>query len=41
MIGPRQKGYKIVFRPEFLAMDEARKQKEEGKGRPKAEAFFD
>lgn len=41
MIGPRQKGYKVVFRPEFLAMDEARKQKEEGKGRPKAEAFFE
>jgi predicted P-loop ATPase len=40
MIGPRQKGYKIVFRPEFLEMDEARKQTQEGKGRRKAETAF-
>lgn len=41
MIGERQKGYKVVFRPEFLEMDEARKEKEGTSKHRKEESLLD
>jgi predicted P-loop ATPase len=41
MIGERQKGYKVVFRPEFLEMDEARKGKEGSSKRRKEGSLLD
>ena len=40
MIGERQKGYKVIFRPEFLEMDEARKEKKARRNVEKKDRFW-